>query len=1276
MDEEGRAADADELPVCGSMLQSNQNADGFVDLQGGKSEIPRLSRAAKLSELAPGIKLRVATANGAAAGATGSGDSTSSTSSSIGGAVASASLGAVKSASSSLLGKLSSAPTATGGARPSSLAERDGEVEDEEELDGEGAGKPEGTGPDGTRHRKKDKAGTDADGSPDHVGDDGEVDTDGGRSESSLITKRAIIQSLLEMKQKMAADVEDDREEERSDPENVTEMSRDPEQEVPVREITSEPAEEVDAATATIGTTTSGSSTTADSELRQRLVKNKVLVISPTNSDSSLDDEAARTGDNCSEAVATSRGKNALDSSSSKGSPPSSTKRRKGEIVDYELRARVLDDDSPANGESAGVDEPHETGADSAPPASPRSPSASRRPGTDTPDNAGTSSTSPVVPRDMQVVEFSDVEGFEGSSGEAPKKIGLEYAVEKVILSLLSPAIHGLKSIGIPSAQSRAEQLMLATPDHGPELDRTEACVRGIIAGSENKHTSRVLVDFFLDMVPFLGCPTILIKNTWAELRGIAVIAALYGHDVNTPRVQHEILTCLVPQGSPEEMGTPADNTSVLLTDTAGKVAKAIIKNAVERATGLRLCADVVELATLMYNLYTPASQNKIEDDSGFVHVGCTPTATARQYFRPKMLNQINHVYVPLLLMGCIANQIAQMLDLLFASSWWLILPVLGGTSGLVYYSYRRVDDIASFFRTIPGYYLTVVVFGIHALMPMFSAFASMQMVMPFCLHALDWSSSFEEFSVFLLGCANFLHLLLKKLNFAKLHPVEKFVQRWNFLLLPINPRGGTGDNSADAHRLLKRTVHCILLLRRMFLIGCGCVFAIYSVAWMEYLGGALFLGAGQRGLMLGKVVVRQRREAWQMQQARDRTSSAKRAEASRSAGEDGATDSETARRLQDEAGASPVDVQTAGATAVSAEGDDGSRTNYGFWTYVGATSGGTRDAASESVEIAQADAAAVPANAAAAAGRWGKLSSSLSLSASSWWGKEEEPNAATNAAPSSLMQEQQVVSGESHEQSENGHGAGTRATVDSPTPQQDQDQQDLNHDREDSQGQQQPHSAAASNKLSDEDREADWIVWEFLVRSRILMLAALSAWCQHHVTDVLRKREVLLKLVGAERILANSLCLLLNGIAIVSGTHITNVTLAEFLEKITPPAIVCCGIVAARSRSLLLGFALSLFPAIEARFLPLVNYGGSFITGVVISAWAFVILGKEYLKHGRSMEASHAYRLAYLVPGEVSDRTVAFLDEAVSRVRNRTMQYMAVNFLEKLFRFFLGKQA
>lgn len=59
--------------------------------------------------------------------------------------------------------------------------------------------------------------------------------------------------------------------------------------------------------------------------------------------------------------------------------------------------------------------------------------------------------------------------------------------------------------------------------DRSSELDRTENCVRAIVAGSEAT-TSKVLTDFFLDMIPFLGCPAVLIKNTWRELRGIAVI--------------------------------------------------------------------------------------------------------------------------------------------------------------------------------------------------------------------------------------------------------------------------------------------------------------------------------------------------------------------------------------------------------------------------------------------------------------------------------------------------------------------------------------------------------------------------------------------------------------------------------------------------------------------------------------------------------------------------------------------------------------------------------
>ena len=62
----------------------------------------------------------------------------------------------------------------------------------------------------------------------------------------------------------------------------------------------------------------------------------------------------------------------------------------------------------------------------------------------------------------VQMVEFSDCEGC----GEAPQRISIEQAVEKVILALLSPAIHGVQSIGIKSAARRAEEL----PPPAPEL--------------------------------------------------------------------------------------------------------------------------------------------------------------------------------------------------------------------------------------------------------------------------------------------------------------------------------------------------------------------------------------------------------------------------------------------------------------------------------------------------------------------------------------------------------------------------------------------------------------------------------------------------------------------------------------------------------------------------------------------------------------------------------------------------------------------------------------
>lgn len=112
--------------------------------------------------------------------------------------------------------------------------------------------------------------------------------------------------------------------------------------------------------------------------------------------------------------------------------------------------------------------------------------------------------------------------------------------------------------------------------------------------------------------------------------------------------------------------------------------------------------------------------------------------------------------------------------------------------------------------------------------------------------------------------------------------------------------------------------------------------------------------------------------------------------------------------------------------------------------------------------------------------------------------------------------------------------------------------------------------------------------------------------------------------------------------------------------------------IVSLRHHALIIGFSLALFPYVEKIFLPLIDYGGSFLTGIFLGSALVMILGHEYLKNGRTLEASYAFRICYLLPGDVSDRAVAFLDSMVSRVRNRTVQFFAVNILEKVFRFLL----
>ena len=209
-----------------------------------------------------------------------------------------------------------------------------------------------------------------------------------------------------------------------------------------------------------------------------------------------------------------------------------------------------------------------------------------------------------------------------------------EVAVEQALLLCLKPAIYGVPLLRIPSAATRAADL-LEISSHD-----VEAAV-ALAAGEELAPSRmRLLVEFILKQIPFLGLPVGFLASALGSLRAVAVIAALYGHDLEIPRIQHEILFCLFPGGETVKgdhsdaggavgeglgaVGLPGGS----LEGVARGVAKAFVSGVLGRVTGVTLVGELVSLGgSLLW-----------EDTKGidsFEVVAITPATTARQYFAP-----------------------------------------------------------------------------------------------------------------------------------------------------------------------------------------------------------------------------------------------------------------------------------------------------------------------------------------------------------------------------------------------------------------------------------------------------------------------------------------------------------------------------------------------------------------------------------------------------------------------------------------------------------------
>lgn len=315
------------------------------------------------------------------------------------------------------------------------------------------------------------------------------------------------------------------------------------------------------------------------------------------------------------------------------------------------------------------------------------------------------------------VVDFKDIQG---SNTRVPETIGVQRAMEKILLFTLVPAINGVPGLGIPSAEARAKEMLEKDTS---DLNRTEVCVNAVVAGCEAT-TSKILLDFFLERVPFLGCPSVLVKNTWNEVRSIAIIASLYGRDLQSTRVKHEMLSCLLPADMtmPNMAETQTDES--VLADTARRVAKLTLKGAIRRATGIQVAADCVDLCQQLYGTY----DLKSTDEDGFVHIKNTPTAVAQKYFRPQNTINFPYMYMPLLVVAALGPAI------LANPMRYFALIALAVVAVITWYNSLQLRTQV---RMLPRWCWTLFVFGLHASLPLLSAHTAVSMIVPLLVNTM-----------------------------------------------------------------------------------------------------------------------------------------------------------------------------------------------------------------------------------------------------------------------------------------------------------------------------------------------------------------------------------------------------------------------------------------------------------------------------------------------------------------------------------------------------------
>jgi len=329
----------------------------------------------------------------------------------------------------------------------------------------------------------------------------------------------------------------------------------------------------------------------------------------------------------------------------------------------------------------------------------------------------------------------------------------IEGTVERLVLMMFDPVLHGIPKLGVPSVKVEARR---AVGEHGSPAAAVAALRARVESEDTNDGVSQRLVQKVSELLvarflPFVGAGAFLSYTVYNRLRLAALVAEMYGHDTEDAEVQGMLLFCVVPAGAndaepvqaaadsneePAEQQPAGSSTARLARGSTLRAAKSLshilARKVLKRATGWKSAADIYDLLAAMYSENQASAD--ADDSSGLEGPQQATVRRAEMLFRPQtnLAARPSTIYflcfgsaLPILASLCRHSLRAGRIALKLPGGFYALLCLLAVVLSCFFLAARPLGAMAA---ERPELITTAVLIG-HAALPLLGAFDASSLI-------------------------------------------------------------------------------------------------------------------------------------------------------------------------------------------------------------------------------------------------------------------------------------------------------------------------------------------------------------------------------------------------------------------------------------------------------------------------------------------------------------------------------------------------------------------